>query len=72
MPLTMAQAGVPVRIKRVGGRQDTRNFLENLGFITGGVVTVVSEISGNLILNVRDSRIALGTDMARTLRNWHC
>ncbi|MCI8792244.1 MAG: ferrous iron transport protein A [Eubacterium sp.] len=67
MPLTMAQAGVPVRIKRVGGRQDTRNFLENLGFITGGVVTVVSEISGNLILNVRDSRIALGKDMARKI-----
>jgi Fe2+ transport system protein A len=63
----MAQAGVPVRIKRVGGRQDTRNFLENLGFITGGVVTVVSEISGNLILNVRDSRIALGKDMARKI-----
>ncbi len=67
MPLTMAQAGVPVRIKRVGGRQDTRNFLENLGFITGGVVMVVSEISGNLILNVRDSRIALGKDMARKI-----
>lgn len=67
MPLTMAQAGVPVRIKRVGGRQDTRNFLENLGFIIGGVVTVVSEISGNLILNVRDSRIALGKDMARKI-----
>lgn len=67
MPLTMAQAGVPVRIKRVGGRQDTRNFLETLGFITGGVVTVVSEISGNLILNVRDSRIALGKDMARKI-----
>lgn len=67
MPLTIAQAGVPVRIKRVGGRQDTRNFLENLGFITGGVVTVVSEISGNLILNVRDSRIALGKDMARKI-----
>ena len=67
MPLTMAQAGVPVRIKRLGGRQDTRNFLENLGFITGGVVTVVSEISGNLILNVRDSRIALGKDMARKI-----
>ena len=67
MPLTMAQAGVPVRIKRVGGRQDTRNFLENLGFITGGVVTVVSEISGNLILNVRDSRIARGKEMARKI-----
>ena len=67
MPLTRAKAGAPVRIKRVGERQDTRNFLENLGFITGGVVTVVSEISGNLILNVRDSRIALGKDMARKI-----
>ncbi len=67
MPLTMAKIGEPNTIKRIGGRDDTRRFLENLGFVAGGVVTVVSEISGNMILNVRDSRIALGKDMANKI-----
>ena len=56
MPLTMAKVGEPNTIKRIGGREETKKFLENLGFVTGGVVTVVSEISGNMILNVKDSR----------------
>ncbi len=60
MPLTMAKVGEPNTIKRIGGREETKKFLENLGFVTGGVVTVVSEISGNMILNVKDSRVALG------------
>ena len=64
MPLTMAKVGEPNTIKRIGGREETKKFLENLGFVTGGVVTVVSEISGNMILNVKDSRVALGKDMA--------
>ena len=63
----MAKIGEPNTIKRIGGRDDTRRFLENLGFVAGGVVTVVSEISGNMILNVRDSRIALGKDMANKI-----
>lgn len=67
MPLTMAKVGEPATIKKVGGKEDTRKFLEKLGFITGGVVTVVSEISGNLILNVKDSRVALGKDMAKKI-----
>ena len=54
MPLTMAKVGEPNTIKRIGGREETKKFLENLGFVTGGVVTVVSEISGNMILNVKD------------------
>ena len=64
MPLTMAKVGEPNTIKRIGGREETKKFLENLGFVTGSVVTVVSEISGNMILNVKDSRVALGKDMA--------
>lgn len=64
MPLTMAEIGEANTIKKVGGKEETRKFLENLGFVTGGVVTVVSEINGNMILNVKDSRIALGRDMA--------
>lgn len=67
MPLTMAKVGEPATIRRVGGKEETRKFLENLGFIAGSVVTVISEISGNLILNVKDCRIALGKDMAKKI-----
>ena len=67
MPLTMAKVGETNTIKRIGGREETKKFLENLGFVTGGVVTVVSEISGNMILNVKDSRVALGKDMANKI-----
>ena len=67
MPLTMAKVGEPNTIKRIGGREETKKFLENLGFVTGGVVTVVSEISVNMILNVKDSRVALGKDMANKI-----
>ena len=67
IPLTMAKVGEPNTIKRIGGREETKKFLENLGFVTGGVVTVVSEISGNMILNVKDSRVALGKDMANKI-----
>ena len=67
MPLTMAKVGEPKTIKRIGGREETKKFLENLGFVTGSVVTVVSEISGNMILNVKDSRVALGKDMANKI-----
>ena len=62
MPLTMAKVGEKNTIKRIGGREETKKFLENLGF-----VTVVSEISGNMILNVKDSRVALGKDMANKI-----
>ena len=67
MPLTRAKVGEPNTIKRIGGREETKKFLENLGFVTGSVVTVVSEISGNMILNVKDSRVALGKDMANKI-----
>ena len=64
MPLSMVKPGETNTIKKVGGKEETRKFLENLGFVTGGEVTVVSEIEGNLIVNVKDSRVALGKDMA--------
>ena len=67
MPLTMAKIGESNTIKRIGGREDTKKFLENLGFVAGGMVTVVSEISGNMILNVKDSRVARGKDMANKI-----
>ncbi|TCL58496.1 MULTISPECIES: FeoA family protein [Kineothrix] len=64
MPLTMVKAGEPNVIRKIGGKEETRRFLENLGFVTGGIVTVVSEIGGNMIVNVKDSRVAIGKDMA--------
>ena len=64
MPLTMAKTGEAIEIKRIGGREDTRRFLENLGFVVGSTVTVVSEINGNMIINVKDSRVAISREMA--------
>ena len=67
MPLSMVKPGETNTIKKVGGKEETRKFLENLGFVTGGEVTVVSEIEGNLIGNVKDSRVAIGKDMANRI-----
>lgn len=64
MPLSMVDQGVPSVITRVGGKEETRRFLENLGFVAGATVTVVSTANGNLIVNVKDSRVAIGRDMA--------
>ena len=65
MPLSMVNEGEPQVIKKVGGKEETRKFLENLGFVQGATVTVVSEISGNMI--VKDSRVAIGKDMANRI-----
>lgn len=67
LPLTMASQGEPVIIKKIGGKQETKKFLETLGFVVGGTVTVVSEINGNMIVNVKDSRVAIGKDMANKI-----
>lgn len=67
MPLTMARTGEINVIKKVGGKEATRKFLVNLGFVTGGAVTVISEISGNMIVNVKDSRIAINKEMANKI-----
>lgn len=67
MPLTMVNVGEKNTIKRVGGKEDTKKFLENLGFVIGGTVTVVSAIDGNVIVNVKDSRVAIGKDMANKI-----
>lgn len=67
MPLTMVREGEANVIRKVGGKEETRRFLENLGFTVGGMVTVVSVIGGNVIVNVRDSRVAIGKDMANKI-----
>ena len=63
MPLTLANIGEENMIKKVGGKPETRKFLENLGFVAGGSVTVISEIGGNVIVNVKDSRVAVTKEM---------
>ncbi|WP_303147056.1 FeoA family protein [uncultured Cloacibacillus sp.] len=65
MPLTLAGIGEKNVIGRVGGNEETRRFLGNLGIINGAEITVISAIGGNVIVNVKDSRVALNEDMAR-------
>jgi len=67
MPLSMATAGEENTIKKIGGKEETRKFLENLGFVTGSVITVVSEIGGNVIVNVKNSRVAINKEMANKI-----
>ena len=65
MPLTLASIGEVNTIRKVGGNEETRRFLENLGFIAGSEITVLSTISGNVIVNIKDSRVAINKEMAR-------
>lgn len=67
MPLSMAKEGEVNTIIKVGGKEDMRRFLENLGFVPGGDVMVISETGGNLIVNIKDSRVAIGRDMANKI-----
>ena len=68
MPLTLSNVGEELMIKKIGGKPETRKFLENLGFVAGGMVTGVSEIGGNVIVNVKDSRVAVSKEMASKIR----
>ena len=68
MPLSMVEEGEPKTIVKVGVKEEVRKFLENLGFVDGTVVTVVSSLGGNMILKVKDSRVALGRDMASKIQ----
>ena len=65
MPLTMASIGETNTIRKVCGNEETKRFLENLGFVAGAEITVVSAIGGNVIVNIKDSRVAINQDMAR-------
>lgn len=67
MPLTMMKEGESGTIKKIGGKEEMRRFLENLGFVAGGVVTIIAETGGNIIVNVKNSRVAIGKDMANKI-----
>ena len=64
IPLSMASVGETNRIRKITGRDDVRQHLSELGFVVGESVTVVSELSGNMILSVKDSRVAIDRGMA--------
>ena len=64
MPLTLAPVGEESMIRRVGGKAEGRAHLENLGFGPGGFVTVIAAMGGNLIVNVKESRVAISKEMA--------
>lgn len=67
MPLTLAEVGEENIIRRVGGKQEIKAHLENLGFVVGGAVTVINTIGGNVIVNVKESRIAVSKEMAQKI-----
>ncbi len=64
MPLTLAAVGEENMIRRVGGKADVKKHLEDLGFVAGGNVTVIAMIGGNVIVNIKESRIAVSKEMA--------
>lgn len=67
MPLTMLNAGEKKNIVKINGKDDTRRFLENLGFVEGSEVTVISEIAGNVIVNIKETRVAIDRAMANRI-----
>ena len=67
MPLTLAEVGEENLIRKIGGKQEVRARLENLGFVVGAAVTVINAVGGNVIVNIKDSRIAVGREMAQKI-----
>lgn len=67
MPLALADVGEENVIKKVGGKPEVKTHLENLGFVVGGTVKVINTISGNIIVNVKESRVAISKEMAQKI-----
>ena len=67
MPLTMVGDGEEFLIKKIGGKEEVRRFLENLGLVVGAQVSLVSKISGNVIVQIKDSRVAISREMAQKI-----
>ncbi len=64
MPLNMAKIGEENTIKRIGGKEDIKHFLANLGFVEGSNVKIITSINGNVIVDVKGSRVAVSSQMA--------
>ena len=67
VPLIFANSGDRLIIKKVGGNRDTKKHLENLGFVVGGEISVISENDGDLIVSVKESRVAVSREMAEKI-----
>ena len=67
MPLSLADVGEENTIKKIGGNPEVKKHLENLGFVIGGSVKVISTLGGNVIVNVKDTRVAISEEMARKI-----
>ncbi len=67
MPLSLADIGEENTVKRIGGSPEVKKHLENLGFVVGGNVTVVTSLGGNVIVNVKEARVAISEEMARKI-----
>lgn len=67
MPLVLADIGKENIIKKIGGSPEVRQHLENLGFVVGGTVTIINSLGGNVIVNVKESRVAISEEMARKI-----
>ena len=67
MPLTLAGTGVPLVIQRIGGNAELKQNLSDLGFVVGGEVTVISTSLGNVIVKIKDSRVAISKEMANKI-----
>lgn len=67
MPLTLANVGESNIIRKIGGSPEVKKHLENLGFVVGGNISIVNEISGNLIVNVKEARVAVSREMAQKI-----
>lgn len=67
MPLTLANIGEENTIKKIGGKPEVKKHLENLGFVAGGSVTIINTLGGNVIVNVKDTRVAISREMAQKI-----
>lgn len=67
MPLSFASVGEENIIRKIGGRPEVKKHLENLGFVVGGTVTIVNTLAGNLIVNVKETRVAISQEMAQKI-----
>ena len=67
MPLNLADIGETNTIRRIGGTSEVKKHLENLGFVVGGTVTIVNRLGGNVIVNVKEARVAISEEMSRKI-----